>query len=276
MGVLALLSTAVLWSTAGLFVKQLPWSAFSILGGRGLMSLVLLLLLRSRSRCKPQLTKGNLLVALCMFAMGLCYMVAIKLTSVANAVVLQYIAPVLVLLYSIFFEGKKADVKTILLTLLVFGGCVLSFLSNLTPKGIGGNLIAILSGFALAGQIITSRRSDAAPMDGMILGSGLSAVIFIPVLFAEPTATFTLSNVLMLCFLGFFQYGLANHCYAYGISRVDAISASLLMTLEPVLSPLWVFLQTGQAPSLLEITGFLCVLLGATAQTILQRKRVTE
>lgn len=107
----------------------------------------------------------------------------------------------------------------------------------------------------------------------MILGSGLSAVIFIPVLFAEPTAAFTPSNVLMLCFLGFFQYGLANHRYAYGINRVDAISASLLMTLEPVLSPLWVFLQTGQAPSLLEITGFHCVLLGATAQTILQKNR---
>lgn len=279
MGIACLLGTAVLWSTAGLFIKQLPWNAFSISGGRGLLSMLLLICLRKVfTRCSwktalPRLTAGNLLVALCMFCMGALYLLAIKWTSVANAVVLQYIAPVLVLLYSMLFEGYRPGRMSIVLTLVVFGGCVLSFLSSLTLQGFWGNMAAILSGFALAGQILSSRRPGADPMDGMIIGSGMSAILFLPLLFFEPAATFTLPNLLSLAFLGLLQYGLANWCYGYGIQRVDAVSASVLMTLEPVLAPLWVFWQTGQAPSVLEVLGFLCVLAGATAQTVLQKRQ---
>lgn len=274
-GSLYILGTALLWSTAGALVKYLPWNAFSIASFRGLFSMLLLMAFRMAGKHQglrgalPRLTAVNLRIGLSMFLTSTCYTLAIKLTTAANAIVLQYIAPVLVMLYAILFEAKKPNRRSILLTLVVFGGCVMTFASQLSPQGTMGNVVALLSGAALAAQVITSRQQGADALDGLIIGSGFSFVLFLPLLLMEPRATFTLSTLAAGIFLGLFQYGLANVCYARGIARTDGITASLLLTLEPVLTPVWVYFTIGEKPTGLAIAGFLCVIGAACAQSFL-------
>lgn len=277
-GYLCLLATALLWSTAGALVKYLPWNAFAIAGFRGLFSMLLLMGFRAarhRSGIKgalPRLSAANLRIGLFMFLTSTCYTLSIKLTTAANAIVLQYIAPVLVLLYAMCFEAKKPGARSVLLTFVVFGGCVLTFASQLSPAGALGNGIALMSGAALAGQVIASRKAGADPADGLIIGSAASFLLFSPLLLLEPRSSFTSATIAAGLFLGLFQYGLANVCYARGIARTDEVSASLLLTLEPVLTPIWVYLTTGERPSGLAVAGFVCVVGAAIAQSVLSAR----
>lgn len=279
MGNLYILATAVLWSTAGLIIKYLPWNAFAIAGARGLLSMLLLMgfrrvqMHRGLSGALPHFTKANVRVGIFMFLTSTCYTLAIKLTSAANAVVLQYIAPVLVMLYAAVFDAQKPDKKSILLTIVVFIGCVLTFAGKLSPQGIIGNLVAVLSGFALAAQVIASRREKCDALDGLIIGSGISFLTFFPLLFREPVETFTPTSLGAIAFLGLFQYGLANVCYARGVEKTDAITTSLLLTLEPVLTPVWVFFSTGEIPSPLEMIGFFCVVGAVSLQSLLSARK---
>ena len=265
MGKLLILISAVLWSTAGLFVKSIPWSAFSLASFRGFLGMLMLMgvrIIRKKEGLKgaiPRFTKANMTVGLFMVGTSILYMSAIKLTSAANAIVLQYLAPVLVLLYTIFFEAKKPTRFDVLITCVIFGGCILAFAGQLSMDGILGNLLAIASGFMFAGQLISSRKNGADPLDGLIIGSGVPFVVFLPVLLSEPAANFDSTILWMAIALGLMQYGTANITYSFGITKVNSLSASLILTLEPVLNPVWVFLFYGEAPSVLSIAGLCCV-----------------
>lgn len=269
-GKIFILLTALLWSTAGLCVKLLPWSALSITCVRGLLCGLLLLSVRLfKHPSQPvRFTKNNLTAGLCMFLTSSLYVMAIKLTTAANAIVLQYIAPIVVLLYTIFVERKRPSGVEILLTVIVFAGCVLTFLSKLEMGGMVGNLLALLSGFALAGQILVNRKPDTVQQDGLLIGCGMSFVTFLPFLVTDAGFTVTPATVGIGLFLGLVQYGLANLCFAKGIRTTDAISASLLFTIEPILAPVWVFLSIGEAPAGTAVIGFLCVISAVTVHNI--------
>jgi len=277
-GSLLIMMTAVLWSTAGAIVKLLPWSAFAIGCFRGIFCMVMLMAVRGMREkkgimgCLPRFSRVNVLIALCMFGMSTFYTVAIKLTTAANAIVLQYIAPVLVLLYTIIVKKQNPGWKSIALTGVAFGGIVLSFASQLSADGILGNVLALMSGVSLAGQILASRSGESDPLDGLIIGAGMSAVLLLPWLLAEPASAFTPQTLALGAFLGLFQYGAANLCYAKGIPLTSGVTASLLLTLEPVLTPVWAYLTTGEAPGALAIAGLIMVVFGAVMQTLLTAK----
>lgn len=183
-GRLLILATALLWSTAGVVVKYLSWNAFSIAGFRGLLSMLTLMAFRCANGRKgfasvcPRFSKANVCTGLFMFLTSTSYTLAIKMTTAANAVVLQYIAPMLVMLYAVMFEAHKPDLTSILLTIAVFVGYLLTFAGKLSFRGALGNGIALLSGFALAGQVIVSRKTEGGSLDGLMIGSGLSFVVF--------------------------------------------------------------------------------------------------
>ena len=277
-GSLLILLTAVLWSTAGAVVKLLPWSAFAIASIRGLICLTVLMLFRGRREkkgwrgCLPRVSRANVLVGMCMFGVSTFFTVAVKLTSAANAIVLEYISPVLMLLYSILIEKKKPGWKSVCLTGVVFGGCVLAFASQLTADGILGNFMALMSGVSLTGQIIFSHREDCDPLDGLIIGCTFSFALLLPWVLMERAESFTAVNLMYILFLGLFQYGLANLCYAHGIKHTSGITASMLLTFEPILTPVWSYVTMGEQPGILAIIGLMLVVFGAIAQALLSAR----
>jgi Permeases of the drug/metabolite transporter (DMT) superfamily len=209
-----------------------------------------------------------MLAGLCMFSTSALYMLAIKLTTAANAIVLQYIAPILVLLYTMVIQRRRPEKIEIVLTFVVFTGCVLTFWDELNPGSILGNLLALLSGIALAAQIIVNRNEKTIQQDGLLIGCGLSFFVFLPFLLTDTQLAFTPTTVALGLFLGFIQYGAANLFFAKGIQRTDSLRASLLFTIEPILAPIWVYLFLNESPSFLAICGSVCVIAAVTIYNV--------
>ena len=266
-GRLLIVSTALLWGLAGVCVKSIPWNSISIMASRCAIGTVMLGINKKSFRIR--LNKKTLLGAIMVSAMGLLYMMAIKLTTAATAIVLQYIAPILVFLYSVFFQKRRPKLYETLIGLAVFGGCVLSFSDQLDASHVLGNLLGLLSGFALAGQIIVFSNPKADSNEGMYFSNILSFLTCAPFLFFDKALAFSPTILMWVLILGVFQYGLANICYARGCHRIDQIETSLLLTLEPIFNPIPVWLVTGEKMGPRALAGFFIVITAVTLYGLL-------
>ena len=273
-GRLLIMATGLLWGLAGVCVKSIPWNSMSIMASRCAIGTVMLGI--NKKSFRVRLNKKTLLGALMVSAMGLLYMMAIKLTTAATAIVLQYVAPILVFLFSVVFQKRRPKLYETLIVLAVFGGCVLSFSDKLDGGHLLGNLLGLLSGFALAGQIIIFSDPRADSNEGMYFSNILSFLTCAPFLFFDKALALSPQIVMWVLILGVFQYGLANICYARGCHKIDQIETSLLLTLEPIFNPIPVWLVTGEKMGPRALAGFFIVIAAVTLYgllPLLEKKR---
>ncbi len=267
LGRLLMAATAILWGLAGVCVKSITWSSFSLMAVRSLISLLMLVAVKKSFRAK--LTKANILGALAMSATGILYVESIKLTTAGTAIVLQYIAPILVFLYSVIFQKRKAKLSEAVITLAVFGGCVLSFADSLDPTRIAGNILGILSGITFAAQIIIMNNENSNSDDCLYLSNIISFVVCLPFMFFDSGLSLDKKNIIWVLVLGIFQYGLANILFSRGIKRVDKLEGSLILTIEPIFNPIPVAIICGEKMGKLAIAGFAVVVVFVTLYALL-------
>jgi len=280
-GNLTLLVTAFLWSTGGLLIKYIPWSSFSIASIRGLISTLALLWLRRlgsrpEQRAPLRFSKYNVAAGAAMFLTSTLFLAANKLTTAANAIVLQYIAPILVLLYTAIVEKRKPTKVEIVLTGMVFLGCVLAFSDKLGGNGTLGDILALLSGVTFTALLLISNKEQTQVQDGQIIGSFLSFLCCLPFLFVDENLAITAPSVSAMLFLGLFQYSLAYYLFAKGVKMTEPVAASIILMVEPIMNPVWVFLALGEAPGPRAIAGFVLVVAAVTLLSLLpflQKKR---
>ena len=259
-----LIITAVLWSSGGLLIKLVSLNPMAIAGMRSFItSLFLLIILR-----KPRLTwsvpqlGGAVSLALTM----ICFVLANKMTTAANAVLLQYTAPVFVALLGIWILKETVKLFDWAIIMLVMAGMICFFFDKLTLGGYYGNMVAILSGISYAFLFICMRQQkDESTLETILMGNVLTA--FIGMLFI-PSFSLSSFNVLIIVILGIFQLGLPYILYAIAIKRVSAIDAILILTLEPILNPIWVFFVIGETPGFWSIAGGLIVVVSITIRNI--------
>lgn len=260
-------ATAILWGLAGVCVKSITWSSFSLMAVRSFISLIMLVAVKKSFRAK--LTKANIFGALAMSATGILYVESIKLTTAGTAIVLQYIAPILVFLYSVIFQKRRAKFSEAVITLAVFGGCVLSFADSLDPTRIAGNILGILSGITFAAQIIIMNAENSNSDDCLYLSNIISFVVCLPFMFFDSGLSFDKKNIIWVLVLGIFQYGLANILFSRGIKRVDKVEGSLILTIEPIFNPIPVAIICGEKMGRLAIAGFAVVVVFVTLYGLL-------
>jgi drug/metabolite transporter (DMT)-like permease len=264
-----LLLTALLWSTGGLFVKLLHGHPFSIFSARGIVASVVFLiwLRRVPLRITPFLAVG---AAGYMGAQFL-FILSTRLTTAANAIFLQYTAPIYVLIFGVWFLGERPRRIDWITMFVIFAGMMLFFREDLTFEGLYGNLAAILSGVALAVMIVCTRaQKNSHPAQIFLIGSCLGGLIGLPSLLQE---TWSLTDIAIIAYLGIFQTGLAAALYSIAIRQVPALESNLILMLEPVLNPLWVFLVIGESPAPLAFLGGTVVLGAIAARAIIGARR---
>ena len=256
--IMFLILAAILWSTAGVFVKAIDWSPLSILAGRGLFtSVVFLIYLR---RLPTTFTRWMVLAAGASIATQFLFLTATKLTTAANAVFLQYTAPVYVILFGYWLLNEKPHRTAWISMGLIFLGLFLFFGDQLTTEGLYGNILAVVSGVTGALMMVSLRaQKDASPEDSVLLASLIMSVIGFPSIFKE---SWTISNWSGVAYLGVIQIGLAFILFTKGIKHIPALEANLISTLEPVLSPVWVYLFLGERMGKFALLGGLVVLTG--------------
>lgn len=251
-GILAVIAAALLWSTGGIFIKLVSLNAFQLSGLRSIFAALVFVFL-----FKKKLLEVNGLTFLNAFFYAgilILFVAATKMTTAANAIFLQYTAPIYVLVLEPLINKTKYESVNVITIIFCFGGMVLFFLGELSPGHMEGNLIALLSGIAFAAFLIGMRKNrHEHQFSSIFYGNILISLICFPSLFTIDK--FTLPDFAMIAFLGIFQIGIAYAIFSFGLKRVFAIEASLISMIEPVLNPVWVFIWYGEKPSLFAIIG---------------------
>ena len=258
--ILMLLATALLWSVGGLLIKWVEWHPMAISGMRSaIAALFLVLLFRPRPvALNRYLLGGAIAYAVCVTT----FVIANKLTSAANAIVLQYTAPVHVAFFGYWFLGerpRRVDWLTLAMALI---GMTLFFMDDLTLGGLWGNLAALLSGVGFAWMALFLRKQkDADPIHSVILGNLLAAVIGLPFMFEYAPSV---KGWIGLGALGIFQIGMAYALFSIAIRHVTALEALLIPIIEPILNPIWVLLLLGEKPGPLAMVGAVTIISAVT------------
>ena len=250
-GPLCMFAASVCWSLGGLCIKFIPWSAVSIIGLRALLAAVVFGIYRRSIKVK--LTRGNVLAAICLSLTTILFVFANKLTTAAAAILLQFTAPIFIILIQLVFYRKKPKTSETIAVSITIIGMVLFFADRLDSGGMLGNVLAIVSGLSFAGVFVCNKRADVVPEQSLFLGFLINAVIGIPFIItgvsADPVAW---AAVIVL---GVVQVGLAYVFFSIGIKRTAALLACLITAIEPVLNPLWVALFTNESPGPFALVG---------------------
>ena len=285
----AILLCAVLWSTSGLFIRLLDWHPMVISGGRSILAVAVLIVIRffplnrngsltkKATRIKEILKEAPMLAAsgLCYAATMILFVIANKLTASANAILLQYAAPVWTALFAWFLLRERPHWEQWCALVFVSLGMYLVFSSGLQAGSVLGDIIAVLSGIAFgANSIVLRMRKDGNPADILIFSHIICAVFSIPFFFLYPPSI-SVNSILCISFMGIFQIGAASALFAYGIRRVPAVQAMLTAAIEPVLNPIWVLLTIGERPGLSVIAGGAVILAAVIFSSILTSFRRT-
>lgn len=262
--VIYLIVAAVLWSTSGLAIKVIDGHPLAILSARSIVATAVFLLYLGR--INRQWTPAQVIGALGYAAMQLFFITATKLTTAANAIFLQYAAPLYIALFGYLLLRERPQRADWISMPIIFAGLLLFFGDRLTLEGLRGNVLAIFSGMAMAVFVLSMRSQKAGtPADILFLGSVLSALVGLPWLIRE---SWSPSDVGIVLYLGVFQIGLAFVLYSKAIKKVQALESTIILTLEPILNPLWVFLVIGEVPGRYAVIGALLVLGAAIGRAI--------
>ncbi len=260
-----LLAAALLWSFAGVLIKGIGWSPLAVAGGRGLIA-ALFLLATSRG-LNFTWSRVQLGAAVAYVACTVSFVVANRLTTAANAILLQYTAPVWVALLGTWFLGERTTRADWWAILATFAGMGLFFADELRLTSVLGNLVGVFSGVCFAGVALLLRKQKAgSAVESIILGNLLAFVIGLPFLATAPALP--ARGWLMLLVLGVVQLGLSYRLYSQAIRHVTALEAVLIPVVEPIFNPVWVLLFVGERPGPLALAGGVIVLGAVTLRAV--------
>jgi drug/metabolite transporter (DMT)-like permease len=259
--VLLLVVAALCWSLGGLLIKAVHWPPLAVAGGRGLIAAIFLVLTNRRLRF--HFSRDQVFGAIAYAACTVTFCVATKLTTAANAILLQYTAPVWVALFGAWFLGERATRADWATIAVVLTGMGLFFADSLELGHLVGNVIAVISGVCFAGMTIALRRQkDSSAIESIIVGDLIAFLIGAWWIAQAPP----LQPIgwLALGVLGVVQLGVSYWLYARAIKHVSALEAVLIPVIEPILNPIWVLFALHERPTPLALVGGVIVLSAVT------------
>jgi drug/metabolite transporter (DMT)-like permease len=269
----------MLWSSGGLFIKLLPLGGFQIAACRSLVAAVTItIVLRLRRQAlSVDLDPLSLACSLSYAMVLILFVVATKLTTAANAIFLQYAAPIYLLFLEPWTFRRPFPRRDLWAVAACMGGMALFFAGHLEKGGMVGNLLGALSGLALAifSLLLKWKRVKAphqSPIGSVVLGNVLVVLLCLPMILP---LHLTLRQGIYLCYLGVFQLGISYMLFTAGLKYLSATAAMITCMLEAVFNPVWVFLGVGERPSSYAILGGL-VIMGVIAWYNLRKAPVPE
>lgn len=271
-GILAMAATAFLWSIAGLFIKVIDWNPIAIAGMRSLIaSMVIFIYLR---RPKIHLSFPQIAAAVANAATMLLFVSANKTTTAANAIILQYFAPVLTAFVGALLLKERARVEHVTALPFVAAGMMIMFFDKLGAGKWFGNVLAVTSAVTFSFYFVFMRmQKDGSPLESILLSHWLTAAVCILLSFFLPAPPITAKSLGAILVLGVVQIGVSAIFFSIAIKRVSAVQASLIAVIEPVFNPVWVFFAIGEAPGTHAVIGGGLVILAVTTASIVSARR---
>lgn len=268
---LFLLITATLWSMSGVLVKTIDWNPLAIASARSLVAALTIAFLARKTMRWTRPGRAQWIGAIFMALITIAFVCATKLTTAANAILLQYTAPVWVAVLAPLVLRERTSGRDWLFISIALAGMVMFFMDSLSAEGFWGIILAIFSGVVFAGLAISIRYNKGRErFQSVVYGNLLTVAVGIWFWRAPWPG---LGDILLIVFAGVFQLGLAYYLFTLASEGVSSLEMVLVTALEPILNPIWVFLVVGEQPGHWALIGGAVVLLTITIWSVLKTIR---
>ncbi len=262
---------AVLFSLGGLGVKMIPWKGLSIASFRSLLAVIVLLLFARAIHHPLKLTRGVVFGAAAVCCNSVFFTLATKLTTAANAILLEFTSPIFVILFLWLVFHEKPKRLDLIACVFVFTGIGFFVLDGLGQGNLLGNILAIFAGMGYAWVFLMNRLPGGDALFSTILGQCFSVVLGLPSLVREtdlspPTLFWAVT-------MGVFQLGLAYVFLTTGLRSAPPVPASLVAGIEPVLNPILVALVVGETLSGWSILGGIIVFVTVMVYNVVMARK---
>ena len=271
--VIEMLICATLWSIAGILIKVIPWTGFSVAAMRGLIAGITIAVYMALKKYRFILNKKTLITGILSAMVYTCFVCSNKMTTAANAIVLQFTSPVFIVIFTtiIYKTGiRRADLLVVLFTLT---GITLTFLDKLESGYILGNFVAVGAGMFMAGMFVSVGNCEGEErFSGILLGQFFTFLIGLPsVIISKPE--FTPAATAAILALGVFQLGISYILYIKSSKYCPPLACCLLGAVEPLLNPVWVMIFDGETPGVLAFIGGIIVIASVTVWCIFGKEK---
>jgi drug/metabolite transporter (DMT)-like permease len=254
--VLLLFAAAICWSLGGVLIKSVEWPSMAKAGARSLVACVVLWAWLRRPQFSLRPAQWAAAVA---YAFTVCsFVIATDRTTAANAIFLQYTAPIYVAVLGHYVLGERTRRSDWIFIAIALAGIALFFRDQFSARGLTGMLVALASGMSFSVLVILLRKeSNSSPGTAVLMGNILTALVGLPFAVGQPLSV---SQAAGIATMGIVQLGLPYILYSIAIRRVTALESILIPMIEPVLNPLWVALTRGEIPGTWSLLGGALVL----------------
>jgi drug/metabolite transporter (DMT)-like permease len=266
-------AAAFLWSTGGLFIKWNTLSGLELSFCRSLFAMITVAILTRREGFG--LNSVSATASVLYAVLLVLFVLSTKATTAANAIFLQYTAPVYVLIFEPIIYKEKFRPRDLITVLVCLGGMALFFVGQLRPQDIAGNIMALASGLCFAFYFLLLRHPRAREVNrasSVIYGNLLAVIALVP--WGLPALlNINLHDALIVSYLGVVQLGIAYAFFTEGMARgVRSLDAGIICYIEPVLNPVWVFLVLGERPSRWALLGGTIIVVAVIGHMLLDAR----
>lgn len=295
-GVLALVICALGWSLGGVFLKYVNVQPFAIAGLRSFVAFIALMALTRSvpkfcvktensdgTKCVDKKATLNMWLGGIFYSLTMIlYCTANKMTYAANVTLLQYTAPIYVIVLGpLLLKEKNTKLDYVSVAGAIIG-MVLFFADSLfasrsgefSQKILWGNVLAILSGvtYALCTVFIRKVNTEGdASKNSFLLAQLVTFVACLPFIIKNGLPDRT--SIIFLVLLGLFQMAIPNILYAVGLKTVRALSAIIITMIEPLMNPVWVAIFVHEIPSVFCIIGGVIILLCIVLREVISARK---
>ena len=259
-GTAMMLAASLCFSTGGLLMKLIPWNPLAINGARNLVACLVFGIYLRVIRHKLKWNRTVLIGALSLAGVTTLFSIANKLTTAGNTIILQYTAPIWIVILMYLFFGEKPDRTSLISILVVFAGILCFFFEGISTGKWLGDLLALLSGIFYAGVFMLNSFEKGDALSSVFFGQLACGIFLSPLVCLE--TDFSAPVLLYVFLLGAVQVGLAYIFFTTGTRYTDPVTASIINAMEPILNPVLVAVFYGEMLGEMSLAGAGIVICG--------------
>lgn len=285
MAYMEMVIASVLWSIAGIFIKLIDANPFTIAGLRSLAAIIPVIAIMLYRRERIIISKNVILGAVFLMLTFNAFVAANKLTTAANAIVLQFTSPIFIVLINILILKQKVKLIDIFAVILTFIGISFFFFEQLDGGSVLGNIVAIMAGLFMGIMFVMVGKAEGhEKMSSILFGHIFTVITGVLIGLVLPAFSGSIPKALSASFnidilgwisifiLGIFQLGIPYVLVGIASKDCPALACSLIGVIEPLLNPVWVAIFDGEKPGMFALFGAIIIIISVSGWCILSEK----
>jgi drug/metabolite transporter (DMT)-like permease len=275
-GVVLITASAVAFSTAGLFTRLIDLDVWTMLFWRGIVGGTFIGCTiawqhgRRTETAFRAIGTAGVLAAVCSTLATICFINALRHTTVADVLVINATAPFITAALAWLCTAEREGLATLIASVVALLGVASMVHAGLAAGHLAGDLLALMMTILISAMMVIVRsRRDISMLPAACLSAFLCAIVVWPI--SRPGIPSGM-NCIYLVLFGSTQFGLGLLLLTLGTRLISATRSALIGSLETPLAPAWVWLAVGEIPSVATCVGGLIVL-GAVVGDIVCSRR---